>query len=100
MFVPLDSSAQALAYAQMLTGLQAVFAPAFDPTVLYLQATIQGTHVTEVEGGYRMNLYHTKICGCEPWMTSEVTLQVDRDGTLIWKSALPVYFSTGYNCVD
>lgn len=100
LFLPIESASAALSYAQMMTGLRADFTPSFDPTLLYLQASIQGTHVTEVDGSYIMNLYHNHECGCEPWITSEVMLQVDRDGTITWKSARPVYFTTGYSCAD
>ena len=100
LFVPIGSATEALSYAQMMTGLQAYFALSFDDSLLYLQASIEGTHVTEIEGSYFMNLYHTRGCGCEPWMTSEVMIQVDRDGTITWKSAIPVYFTTGFGCAD
>jgi hypothetical protein len=100
LFIPIESSSAALSYAQMMTGLQAYFNLSFDPTLLYLQESIEGTHVTEVDGSYSMNLYHTRGCGCEPNMTSEVTIQVDRDGTITWNNAMPVYFTTGFSCAD
>ncbi len=84
----------------MMTGLRAYFTWSFDPTLIYLQESIEATHVTEEEGSYLVNLYHTRGCGCEPWMTSEVIIQVDRDGTVTWKSAFPVYFTTGFSCAD
>jgi hypothetical protein len=100
LFVPIESSSTALSYAQMMTGLNAFFDPSFDPTLLYLQESIEGTHVSEVAGSYIMNLYHTRVCGCEPNMTSEVMIQVDRDGTITWNNAIPVYFTTGFSCAD
>jgi hypothetical protein len=99
-FIPIESSSAALCYAQMMTGLHAYFDPSFDPTLLYLQESIEGTHVTEPDGSYIMNLYHTRECGCEPNMTSEVMIQVDRDGTITWNHAIPVYFTTGFSCAD
>jgi hypothetical protein len=100
LFGPIESATEALSYAQLMTGLSARYELSFDPTLLYLQASIEGTHVTEEAGSYSMNLYHTRWCGCEPMMTSEVILQVDRDGTITWKSARPVWFTTGYSCAD
>lgn len=100
LFVPIESPTQALSYAEMMTGLDPRFELAYDPDLLYLQSSIEGTHVTESDGSYQMNLYHSQVCGCEPWMTSQVIVQVDRDGTITYLSAIPVYFTTGYSCAD
>jgi len=100
LFVPIESPAEALTYAQLRTGLHAYFDLSYDPTLLYLQETIDGTHVTEEAGGYVMNLYHLEVCGCEPWITSQVMIRVDRSGEITWEDAIPVYMTTGFDCAD
>jgi hypothetical protein len=100
LFIPIDSPTEALSYALMRTGLNAKFEFTYDPTLLYLQDTIEGTHITEEGGGYVMNLYHSEVCGCEPWITSQVNVKVDRAGTITWMDAIPVYMTTGYSCAD
>jgi hypothetical protein len=100
LLVPIDSPAEALSYALMRTGLNAYFDFTYDPTLLYLQESIQGTHITEEGGGYVMNLFHFEGCGCEPWITSQVKIRVDRSGKITWMDAIPVYMTTGFSCVD
>ncbi|NJD57912.1 MAG: hypothetical protein C3F13_13110 [Anaerolineales bacterium] len=56
-FIPIKGASEALSYAHMMTGLQAEFEPSFDPSLRYLQESIQGTLVTEADGRYIMNLY-------------------------------------------
>ena len=100
LYLPLESAAQALSYAQLRTGLHAYFDLSYDPTLLYLQDTIESTQVTEIAAGYRMNLYHKTGCSCEPWITSQVILEVGQNGEVAWKEAKPVYMTTGFGCAD
>jgi hypothetical protein len=100
LFIPIKHPDKALSYAVMRTGLKAIFDFTYDPTLLYLQNSIEGTHITEEGGGYVMNLFHIEGCGCEPWITSQVEIRVDRSGKITWMDAIPVYMTTGFSCVD
>lgn len=99
-FAPIESESEAISYAQLATGLNARFDVSFDPYLLYLQARIEDTRVEPVSGGYRINLYHQPGCSCEPYVFSEIILQVNRDGTIDWLSAIPFALTTGYSCAD
>ena len=100
LFLPIDSTTKALSYALMRTGLHAYFDFSYDPILLYLQDSIEGTHIIEDAGGFVMNLYHSQSCGCEPLITSKVDIRVDRSGKITWTAAAPVYMTTGYSCAD
>lgn len=101
LFAPIDSPTEAISYAQMLTGMQAVYS--FDlgrnRTVFY-QAVITGTHATEMNGQYTVHLYHTEVCGCETYLTSQVDIIVGYDGTISWGEAIPVYLIASPGCRD
>lgn len=99
-FAPVESAAEAISYAQMLTGLEADFDPAYDPSLLYLQERIVGTHAVEEGEIYRINLFHRPGCFCEPYIYSQVTVQVGRDGALKWTGAEPYALTTGFGCAD
>lgn len=99
-YAPIQSPAEAVSYAQLRTGLEADFFPRYDSSLLYLQEIINGTHVVEEGDGYRINLYHRPGCSCEPYVYSQVTVQVARDGTVEWISAEPYALTTGFGCAD
>ncbi|MEJ2709872.1 MAG: hypothetical protein P8074_19840 [Anaerolineales bacterium] len=99
-FAPIESASEALSYAQMMTGLHAYFDFSFDPSLLYFQESMDGTQVTVADAGYRMNLYHSQVCFCEPWVTSQVDIEVARTGQITWRDAKPVYMTTGFSCAD
>jgi hypothetical protein len=101
LFAPIESSAEALSYAQLLTGLRAEykFRPGLGERV-FLQEVIQDSHVTEIDHGYYVHLYHTPTLGCGPYITSEVGVIVGRDGTITWMEATPVYVDLHGLCFD
>ncbi len=99
-FAPIESEAEAISYAQLATGLSAQFELAFSPYLVYLQSAIEDTWAKPVEGGYRVNLYHRPYCHCEPYVYSEISLQIDRDGTVSWLSVKPYAITTGFSCAD
>jgi hypothetical protein len=99
-FSPIESREEALSFAQMMTGLVAQFTFENDTNLLYFQDLIEGTRVTEMNSGYRMNLFHLVSCSCEPWINSEVEIIVNRSGDVIWLGAIPISMTTGFSCAD
>ena len=100
LFLPLDSPSEALSFAQMVTGLDAMYRFTYDPTLMYFHEVIEGTHVTQNGGRFEMNLFHFQGCGCEPWINSQISIQVDRSGKIWWKDAVPISMTTGWGCAD
>jgi hypothetical protein len=100
-FAPVDSSEEALSYAQLLTGLRAEyeFKPRYGKQ-MFLQEVIQDSHVTDLGHGYFVHLYHSPTLGCGPYVTSQVDVIVDRDGTITWMGATPVYIDLHRVCND
>lgn len=99
-FASIESEAEAISYAQLATGLVARFELEPSPYLVYLQESIEDTWAEPLDGGYRVNLYHHPYCHCEPYVYSEVGLQIDRDGSITWLSAIPYALTTGFSCAD
>jgi hypothetical protein len=100
LFAPIESREEAVAYAQLMTGLIAQFTVDDDPNLLYFQDPIEGTQITEIDGEYRMNLFHFVSCFCEPWVNSEVEILVGQSGDVTWLGAIPISMTTGFSCAD
>jgi hypothetical protein len=100
LFAPIDSPAEALSYALLATGLEAIYSVSYEPAFMYFQESIEGTHVTETDGGFRINLFNFAACGCEPWINTQILIQVDRNGQVTWLDAVPVFMTTGWSCAD
>lgn len=100
LLLPIDSPEKALTYLEMMTGLTATFFPEADAMRLYFVDLIKGTRVEEIDGGFRVNLFHYQQCLCEPWVDSEINLQVDRQGNITWLGALPISMTVGFSCAD
>jgi hypothetical protein len=100
MFAPIDSPEEAVSYAQLVTGLEAIYGFSYDPTLMYFHEMIEGTHVTKTDGLFDMNLFNYAECGCEPNFTTQIDIQVNRAGKITWKNAVPVYMTTGWSCAD
>ena len=101
LFAPIDSPEEALAYAQLLTGLSALYE--FKPRLgrqLFLQEVIEDSRATDLGHGYFVHLFHRQGVGCGPFVTSEVGVIVDRDGTVTWMDATPVYLDLHSWCID
>ena len=96
----IESPEEALTFAQLITGLPAQLSFEYDETLLYFQESITGTQVREVEEGYILNLFHFQNCMCEPWISSQVLLQVSRDGEITWLETIPLWMTTGFGCAD
>jgi hypothetical protein len=100
LLVPIDTPAEALSYAQMVTGLDAVAAFSYDPTLMYFHAFIPGTRLDQVGRTFEVCLFHRQGCGCEPWFTTRITLRVDPAGQVTWQDAIPLFMTTGWSCAD
>lgn len=101
LFAPIDSTQEALSYAQMTTGLAAVFGPRRDyGDTVYFQEVVEGSHATETDGGHIVHLYHEEVCGCYAFVTSQVDIIVNRDGSVEWGDAEPTYVVFRRVCVD
>jgi len=100
LFTPIDSPEEAVSYAQMVTGVDAFYSFAYNPTFMYFHESIEGTHATQTDGGFEMNLFNFAACSCEPFINSQIDIQVDREGQVTWVDAIPVFMTTGEVCVD
>ncbi|GAP12906.1 hypothetical protein LARV_00646 [Longilinea arvoryzae] len=100
LLLPIDTPDQALTYIEMRTGLTAQFTFESDPSLLYFQDPVEGTHITETGGVFTLNMFHFTRCSCEPWVNSVVLLSVDRDGEIKWLGAEPWSMTTGFSCTD
>lgn len=100
LIAPIDTPAEALSYARLVTGLRAIHSFSYEPTFMYFQESIAGTHVTKTDGGFEMNLFNFAACSCEPWINTQILIQVDREGQVTWADAVPVLMTTGYACAD
>lgn len=99
-FTPINSPQEAVSYAQLVTGLQAIYSFNYDPTLMYFQETITATRVIQSDDVFKMNLFSMDGCGCEPWFTTQITIQVDRAGQVTWLDAVPIFMTTGWSCAD
>jgi hypothetical protein len=95
-WLPIDSPAEALSYAQLVTGLEAFYGFTYDPTLMYFAESVEGSHVTQTDGGFEMNLFNFAACSCEPWINSQITIRVDQAGLVTWVDAVPVFMTTGW----
>ncbi len=101
-FGPVTSPEEALSWAIASTG----FSPYFDVQPIegyrYLVDEMEGTHVTETEDGYRVNLFYYQFCGCGPHTTSQIDVQVSQDGHTSVGETTPVFENPEEDdlCVD
>jgi hypothetical protein len=103
LYVPIESEDEALSYAMAATGLGARFSEDIPAgwKLEYLAQEIEDTHVTPSEGGYRVNLYWWRACGCGKHEYRPVDVRVTVDGT-VSTSALgePAYRDAREICID
>lgn len=100
-FAPIESADEALSYALAVTGLNARYDVAPTEGFTYFTDRIEDTYVQQVEDSYLVHLWHQEICGCSPFMTSQVDVLVHADGTIDWLGAIPTWLDdTQQMCVD
>jgi hypothetical protein len=100
LFAPIQSPEEAVNYAQLMTGLDAVYQLVPEPEYIYFYDPVDATRVENTTEGYRVFLFHSPGCGCEPWINSEVELLVNRDGSVTWLGAKPWSMTIGQSCAD
>lgn len=101
LFAPIDSSAEALSYVQMRTGLLPYYSTKVTlENTVFFQEVIEGTHVTETEEGYVVFLFQQQSCGCNISITSQVEILVRFDGEIVWQGAKPLYLRVTGLCTD
>jgi hypothetical protein len=104
LFAPIESAEEALNYAQLITGLDTLYEfsaeQAHAEEFVYFQQIIEGTHVTVKGSAFELNLYHSQICGCDTWTTSQVNLLIDHSGSITWEGASPIYLRVDNGCID
>jgi hypothetical protein len=100
-FAPIEDADEALSYALALTGLSARYDVAPQEGLQYFTDRIEDTYVQQIEDSYLVHLWHQEICGCSPFMTSQVDVLVHPDGALDWLGAIPTWLDdTRQICVD
>jgi hypothetical protein len=102
LFAPIESPEEALAYAQMLTGMQARQDFYLEPEhTVYFTSVLEDTYVTQTDPGYVVHLYHSQVCGCDTYLTSKVDVIVNRNGAMAWGDTSPAYLEIYMGmCVD
>lgn len=85
--LPIDSAQKALAYARAVTPYFEAHWLEIYPGYDYEVPVIEETNVSEVDGGFQINLFDASFCGCGPHYTSGITLTIAADGT--WQESKP-----------
>jgi hypothetical protein len=102
LYAPITSPDEAISYAQAVTGYSALFDIHADPEFRYFTKTMEDTFVTKTDEGYRVHLYHFRICGCGPHATFSVDVLVKPDGSISEQPPQKLYEDPSLDglCVD
>jgi hypothetical protein len=103
LYAPIESEDEALSYAMAATGLGARFSEDIPPEwkLEYLAKEIEDTHVSPSEGGYSVNLYWWRLCGCGKHEYRPVDVLVIVDGTVSTSArGEPAYQDAREICYD
>jgi len=99
-FAPVETKEEALAFAVALTSSL----PRYDTSVPegYFSAasSIEPTYAEETEGGYKVHLFDSELCGCGSHPYYAIEYLVTRAGNVTELSREKVYDSTIQICVD
>ena len=101
LYAPIESADEALSYALAVTGLSAQYNLKAG-VMRYKVNRIEDTHVEQAGDGYKVHLFHYRLCGCGPHGTSAVEVTVSRSGE-VQQSAKTLLFedpSQDGLCVD
>lgn len=77
-FAPIDSPAEALAFALAATNLDAVWE--LPPGARFYAPRVETTTAEPAPGGFRVHLFSEGACGCGPHVHDAVDVTVARDG--------------------
>ena len=81
-FAPVETPAEALAFAVALTDSKALFKIDLPPNAVVSLKTIDPTSVTPVADGFKVRLYGYQFCGCGPHNFLAIDYLVTRAGEI------------------
>ena len=81
-FAPVESPAEALAFAVALTDSKALFKIELPKDAVVFLKTIAPTSVTPVADGFKVRLYGYQFCGCGPHNHLAIDYLVTRAGEI------------------
>jgi hypothetical protein len=101
-FAPIEGQDEALSYAIALTNLEAYYDLQAERGMRYFTNRLEDTHVLNNSAGYEINLFHYQFLGCGPHPTSQVIVQVSRDGDILLGDAQKLFEDPEQDdlCVD
>jgi hypothetical protein len=99
-FAPVETKEEALAFAVALTSSL----PRYDTSVpegyFPVTSSIRPTYAKETEGGYKVYLFDSELCGCGSHPYYAIEYLVTKAGNVTELSREKVYDSTSQICVD
>ena len=101
-FAPVETPAEALAFAVALTDSKALFKIELPKDAQLFLKTINPTSVTPVADGFKVRLYSYQFCGCGPHNHLAVDYLVTRAGEVRELDSVPAWNDPKTNklCVD
>jgi len=95
LFAPIESEAEALAYAQLVTGLNAIYGwdVADDSLYHYQVDRLEDTHVEQTDEGYIVSLFSDAepLCGCATHTIYQRDVLVHSSGQVEIVNSTPLY---------
>jgi hypothetical protein len=101
-FAPVETAAEALAFAVALTDSKALFKIELPKDAQLFLKTIDPTSVTPVADGFKVRLYGYQFCGCGPHNHLAVDYLVTRAGEVRELESVPAWTDpkTAKLCID
>ena len=92
LFAPIESEEEALAYAQLVTGLNAIYGWEVAPYKYHVER-LEDTHVVETDEGYIVSLFSDPepLCGCAPHTIYQRDVLVQKNGQVEIVKSTPLY---------
>ncbi len=102
LFAPIESEKEALSYAVVATGFQPRYEFNIKKNFRTFVWKINTTSSIRKDGGYEVNLFVNRMCGCGPHPDSMVVFHVGRDGSMQNKGTVKLYEDPDFDslCVD
>jgi len=95
LFAPIESEAEALAYAQLVTGLNAIYGweVGDDSPYKYHVDRLEDTHVVKTDEGYIVSLFSDPepLCGCATHTVYQRDVLVRSSGQVEIVKSMPLY---------
>lgn len=101
-YAPIETTEEALSYVLAVENLSAYYGLQYYAGYRYEVDTIEDTYVTSEDGGYRLHLFYYALTCCGPHWTSEVEMQLTREGLVREISHKPIFRDPNQDelCVD